>query len=114
MRNQIVKYYLRKWGYFDKNVHYLNKVDSVKMKTLYSALMELSADERFFLAEKYRVGEKQFIPDSILAAQHEMDLKGYRVKRIALENKLNPVLKKHIDLYKNELKVAIKLDYQRK
>lgn len=113
MRNQIVKHYLRQWGYLDKNINYLSNTEAVKIKTLYSALKELQPEERKFLAVKYRVPDKHIVPDAAAAAQQGMDLKEYKEKRIAIEDKLCPFIDKHVALHQEELDRAIGLEYQR-
>jgi hypothetical protein len=110
MKNQIVKHYLIKWGYFDQNLPYLDNLEKIKMKILYLALKELKPEERQFLAGKYRVAKKPIIADAVLAVQYGLDLRTYREKRIALETKINPAIKKHATLYHDELMEAIKSD----
>lgn len=112
MMNRLTKYYLRYWARFDKNMAYLSSTETIKMKILYSALKEISSEERQFLAKKYRVTKKPFIPDAELATQYGIDLKEYREKRIALETKFNPILLKYIALYQDELSKAIELEYR--
>lgn len=108
MRNRIVKYHLIKWTYYDNNLSYLNDAERAKMKSLYLALKELDPEERQFLAEKYRVAKKPYIPDATLAAKRGLSLKEYREKRIFLEDKLRPIIQQHDDLRHEELMKDLK------
>lgn len=112
-QNQIVKYYLRKWAYFDQNIRDLDRVEAVKMKILYSALKEMEPADRQFLAEKYRVTGNKPIPDKVMAKRQRIPMQEYRDKRIAIENKLNPLIRRNIALYEEVLSQAIGLEYSR-
>ena len=63
------KFLLRQWYYFDNNAAYLTEKEKEDMKLLYTALKELQADEREILATKYRVKERPYIKDSIVAQE---------------------------------------------
>lgn len=108
-RNQVVKYYLSRWYYFDTHMDYLNEVDLIKMKILYKSLKELSSEERKFLADKYRVERRPYIKDIAIAIEIGMPIKAYQEKRIRIEDKLRPILLKHKESYTEEFSQACKL-----
>lgn len=110
-KHQLTKYFLNKWSYFDQNVQYLNKTESLKMKILYSALKDLDPEERRFLADKYRVVKKPFVADAVLAEREGLNFWRYREKRIEIESKLHQSIVKFNDLYKDQLEKAIDFDY---
>lgn len=55
---QRTNYYLIKWGKFEKNITNLTTVEQTQAKILFATLKRMTADEREFLASKYR-----FIPE---------------------------------------------------
>lgn len=109
VRTQRVKYFLGKWFYFDTQLSYLDEVETVQMKILYSSLKELTPEERKFLAEKYRVPEKPYIKDAILATRIGCSLEEYKSQRINIEKKFRPIINKYVDLYKDEFSKAMDL-----
>ncbi|SEN86751.1 hypothetical protein SAMN04488134_102137 [Amphibacillus marinus] len=96
---QQVKYFLRKWLYYDSNFDILADFEKQNMKILYSSLKQMSEAERAFLAEKYRV---KGIPinDDVLAANKGMSLQAYRDLRIEHEDKLGPLIEVAKDQFK--------------
>lgn len=113
IRNRLAKYYLRQWAHFDKNFEYLRHVEEIDMKILYSGLKEMDPEERTFLANKYRVTIKPYVVDKTLAKRYGMTLDEYRIKRIALETKLQSKLDAIIPKYQAERKKALDIDYGR-
>lgn len=105
-RNRLVKYYLIKWGYYDHYLADLTGTERIKMKILYLALKELEPEDRKFLAYKYRNKPKVIPSDKEVAARLQMDFKDYREKRIAVETKLNPTIKRYSEMHHNEVMEA--------
>ena len=98
---QLSKYYLGKWGKIEKNASQLSEVYSRIAFILFSALKEMTEEERKFLADKFRVtiARKSSRPDKEIAKKYGMELSEYRELRKGIEYKfyyyLKPLLKEH-------------------
>src|SRR5690606_26193848 len=101
------------WPYIDSNLTELSNVEEVRAKILYSSLKELEPEERKLLAEKYRVEQKPYIKDSVIAEKHGIKLQEYRNKRVSIEEKFQKIIEKNLEKYGDELSNAIRLDYQK-
>jgi hypothetical protein len=77
------------------------------MKILYQSLKELEPEERRFLAEKYRIAVKPIVSDAVLAKRHRTRLKKYREKRVAIEMKLIPAIKRYEEQHQEEYRQAL-------
>lgn len=111
-KNHIAKHYLRQWRYFDSNLEYLNSAEAINIRILYSALKEMTPDERQFLADKYRRSSKP-ITDKDMAEEYDMTMKEYVDKRQKIETKLKPHIVKLRDEREKDLSEAIHLVYSR-
>lgn len=92
---QIAKYYLRNWGYFEKNILFLNDIEKEQATKLFKALKQLTEEERAFLASRYRLTSEQMrvISDKDIANKYEMTLLNYAELRKGVEYKLFHYLK---------------------
>lgn len=92
---QIAKYYLRNWGYFEKNIIDLDDIEKEQATKLFKALKQLTEEERAFLASRYRLTSKQLkmITDKNLVREYEMTLLDYAELRKGVEYKLFHYLK---------------------
>lgn len=112
MGNHKMKYHLMKWWYYDFNFGGLKTYEKVKMKILYSALKEMTPEERQFLAEKYRVAKRPYIKDSIMAERLGIDSKDYSKKRIQIESKLQSFIAKFDEKFEGEFQEELEKDNQ--
>ena len=98
---QLSKYYLNKWGWIERNASQLSEVYSRIAFILFSALKEMTEEERKFLADKFRVTieRKSSRPDKEIAKEYGMELSEYRELRKGVEYKfysfLKPLIQKH-------------------
>lgn len=92
---QLSKYYLGKWGKIEKNVSQLSEAYSRIAFILFSALKEMTDNERKFLADKYRVTiySKIARPDREVAEEYEMNYSDYQKLRKGVEYKFYSYLK---------------------
>lgn len=92
---QLAKYYLSKWGTIEKNASKLNEAYSEIAFLLFSALSEMTEEERKFLADKYRVDiyKKWAKPDKEVAKKNDMKLSEYQKLRKGVEYKFYYYLK---------------------
>lgn len=101
---QLSKYYLNKWGVIEKNASRLNESYTEIAFILFSALKEMTEEERNFLADKYRVtiAKKSSRPDKEIANDYGMELLEYRNLRKGIEYKFYYHLKPLIQTAKKE------------
>lgn len=101
---QLSKYYLNKWGVIEKNASRLNESYTEIAFILFSALKEMTEEERNFLADKYRVtiAKKSSRPDKEIANDYGMELLEYRNLRKGIEYKIYCHLKPLIQTAKKE------------
>lgn len=98
---QLSKYYLNKWGWIERNASQLDKLYGEIAFILFSALKEMTEEERKFLADKFRVtiARKSSRPDKEIAKKYGMELSEYRELRKGVEYKfyyyLKPLIQKH-------------------
>lgn len=114
--NRVVRYYLNKWGHLERNFYDLSPIEEVRAKTLYSSLKNLDKSDLQLLADKYRTEKtkgKKSHNDLDMADKYNMTIKDYRIKRIAVESKLNPYLQRNIELYSEELSEAIRMQHSK-
>lgn len=98
---QLSKYYLNKWGWIERNASQLDESYKEIAFILFSALKEMTEEERKFLADKFRVtiARKSSRPDKEIAEEYGMELQEYRKLRKGVEYKfysyLKPLLQEH-------------------
>ena len=101
---QLSKYYLGKWGVIEKNASRLNESYTEIAFILFSALKEMTEEERKFLADKFRVtiAKKSSRPDKDIAKEYGMELSEYRDLRKGIEYKFYYYLKPLVQTSKKE------------
>ena len=98
---QLSKYYLNKWGWIERNASQLDELYGEIAFILFSALKEMTEEERKFLADKFRVTieRKSSRPDKEIAKEYGMELSEYRELRKGVEYKfyyyLKPLIQKN-------------------
>lgn len=96
---QLAKYYLSKWGRIENNIANLSVAEKRIAKLLFTSLKQMTAEEREFLASKYRViiFGKASRTDKEVAEEYKMKLIDYQNLRKGIEYKfyfyLKPLLK---------------------
>jgi len=98
---QLAKYYLGRWGFIERNASRLSEHYQEVAYILFSALNEMTEEEREFLANKYRVTifMQQSKNDKELFEEYDVTLYRYRLIRKGVEYKfyhhLKPLIKEH-------------------
>ena len=107
---QLSKYYLNKWGKIERNVSQLSEVYSRIAFILFSALKEMTEEERRFLADKFRVtiARKSSRPDKEIAKEYGMELSEYRELRKGVEYKFYSYLKPLVQTSNKEKGIDLK------
>lgn len=107
---QLSKYYLNKWGKIERNVSQLSEVYSRIAFILFSALKEMTEEERKFLADKYRViiFGRWSKSDKELAEEYGMKLSDYQKLRKGIEYKFYYYLKPLVQTSKKEKGIDFK------
>ena len=107
---QLSKYYLNKWGVIEKNASRLNESYTEIAFILFSALKEMTEEERKFLADKFRVTieRKSSRPDREIAKEYGMELSEYRELRKGVEYKFYYYLKPLVQTSKKEKGIDFK------
>lgn len=90
--SRVVKHMLSNWLYYEQNISELPEESLRNFKLLYTALSQLSPEERLFLAEKYHTDKSKRLNDQQLADKRGLTIKEYRQQRIAIEKKIAPYL----------------------
>lgn len=107
---QLSKYYLNKWGVIERNASRLNEHYTEIAFLLFSALKEMTEEERKFLSDKYRVviRKKSSKPDKEIAKEYGMELLEYQKLRRGVEYKFYSHLKPLIQKTKKEKGIDFK------
>lgn len=99
---KIATYNLNLWGRYENNIATLSPFQKGIAKRIFKGLKQLEADERAFLAEKYRMqykGTDQRVSDKILAKKYNLSVLEYRKIRNALEYKFFHLIKDDLTTY---------------
>ena len=108
------RYYLRKWAYLQNNIEVLTPTETVCIKILYSALNEVSEEDRKWLKEKYHdtvLNEKGHMArrkDKDIADSLGIGLNDYLHIRVAAEQRLSPHMLKYREQFHKELMESFK------
>lgn len=107
---QLSKYYLNKWGWIERNASQLDELYGEIAFILFSALKEMTEEERKFLADKFRVtiARKSSRPDKEIAKKYGMELSEYRELRKGVEYKFYYYLKPLVQTSKKEKGIDFK------
>lgn len=110
---RMCRFYLIKWAKLHQNIERLTRLQEVQLKILYSALSEISEEDREFLKEKYLVtvinkrGYLASRTDPDMAKEMKLSLKAYRSRKAIAERNLAPHIQSYIGKHKEELTKAI-------
>jgi len=109
---QLAKHYLSKWGIIENNASQLDEDYNEIAYLLFSALNEMTEEERAFLANKYRTPTfyQENRSDKKMADEYDLTLKEYRALRKGVERKFYHYLNK----IKQEHETGIVPDTQKK
>lgn len=106
IRNQKVKYYLRKWYRLTSlSLEEMSDYEKIELKILYTGLNVLKDDEIELLSEKYN--RKKIINDETLAANNNMKQLQYAEKRREIEFKMIKPINSMMQSVKEERSRAI-------
>lgn len=99
---QVAKYYLRQWGYLERNSHALDGLEKIKAVTFFKVLKSLESSELSLLAERYYYstdyakynelvgdyGTVRTVPYDVMASKLNRSPKELQVELKAVQRKL--------------------------